>query len=42
VRQQVARVQAPADWVHLDATADAETTQSRMRAALAGRAIPVA
>lgn len=42
VRQQVARVQPPADWVHLDATADAETTQSRMRAALAGRAIPVA
>ncbi len=41
VRQQVARVQPPADWVHLDATADAETTQRRMRAALESRGIPV-
>jgi uncharacterized protein len=42
VRRQVAGVEPPADWVHLDATADAETTQGRMRAALAGRGIPVA
>lgn len=42
VRQQVARVQPPADWVHLDATADAESTQGRMRAALAGRGIQIA
>jgi aminoglycoside phosphotransferase family enzyme/predicted kinase len=41
VRQQIARAEPPADWVHLDATADAETTQSRLRAALAGRGIPV-
>jgi len=31
-----------ASGAHLDATADAETTQRRMRAALAGRGIPVA
>lgn len=42
VRQQIARVQPPAGWVHLDATADAESTQGRMRAALAGRGIPLA
>lgn len=41
VRQQVARVQPPADWVHLDATTDAGTTQDRLRAALASRGIEV-
>lgn len=41
VRQQVARVEPPGDWVRLDATSDAEVTQRRVRAALAGRAIPI-
>lgn len=42
VRQQVARGRPPGDWVHLDATADAETTQDRIRAALALRRITTA
>ena len=42
VRRQVARVQPPGDWARLDATSDAETTQGRLREALAGRGIHAA
>lgn len=41
VRQQLSRVEAPADWVHLDATTDADTTQGRLRSAVAGRGVSV-
>ncbi|MBL8137110.1 MAG: AAA family ATPase [Acidobacteria bacterium] len=41
VRRQLTEAQPPADWTHLDATADAEATQGRLRAALAGRGIAV-
>jgi uncharacterized protein len=39
VRQQLARVRPPDDWVHLDATGPSETTQARVREALTGRGI---
>jgi uncharacterized protein len=41
VRRQLTEVQPPEDWTHLDATADADATQGRLRAALADRGIAV-
>ena len=42
VRRQVARAQPPGDWVRLDATSDAESTQGRVREVLTARGIPLA
>ena len=42
VRRQVARAQPPGDWVRLDATSDAESTQGRVREVLTARGIHVA
>ncbi len=39
VRQQLANVQPPEDWVRLDATGDAEATGRQLRAAVAARGI---
>lgn len=41
VRRQVTNARPPDDWPHLDATADADATQTRLRATLGDRGITV-